>query len=340
MPPNPPREPTLSIRLLWPFVRLMGMDARGASNGAEDDPISPELVDPETRLRHSTVIRLLKESIRTKDDPAIGLRAAAIAEPGDIDVLEYAARGCENLGEAYKCTARYFGLLNEAAELTLRTEGQQAILRYLVTSHLQEPPAAADFVIAGMVHFTRRNAQVDETGVELRFTHPEPSYADRYKEFFTGPIRFGAAENAIVMPLARLAAPMLAPGAGLSRAFQRRAEQLLERLQQRQTTEGRVRALIAAHLGSGQVTMDWAARKLGMSVPTLRRHLDAEDVTFSEIIDEVRKQVAERELTEGSAAVGEVAFVLGFSNIGAFDRAFKRWTGVVPSEYRARARNR
>ena len=81
--------------------------------------------------------------------------------------------------------------------------------------------------------------------------------------------------------------------------------------------------------------MQWVGRSLGLSPPTLRRRLEAENATFSEIVDEVRRQMAEQEL-RGQRSVSEIAFGLGFSSVSAFDRAFKRWLSMLPTEYRAR----
>ena len=88
----------------------------------------------------------------------------------------------------------------------------------------------------------------------------------------------------------------------------------------------RVRRLIAEHLSSGQVSMDWAGRGLGVSPATLRRYLREENITFSSIFEAVRPEPAEREL-HGKRNIKEIAFSLGFSRRGAFDRAFKRCPG-------------
>ena len=109
------------------------------------------------------------------------------------------------------------------------------------------------------------------------------------------------------------------------------------RISEKDTLAERVRLLTTHHLGSGRLTMHWIARSLGLSPPTLRRRLEAEQVTYSAIVDEVRRQLAERELG-GKRSVSEIAFYLGFSSVSAFGRAFRRWYGILPTEYRARKR--
>jgi AraC-like DNA-binding protein len=130
---------------------------------------------------------------------------------------------------------------------------------------------------------------------------------------------------------------MRAPSAVLAKAFAARADEALARLAEKDTLAERVRLLTTQHLASGHVTMHWIAHSLGLSPPTLRRRLDAEQVTYSAIVDEVRRQLAERELG-GKRSVSEIAFYLGFSSVSAFGRAFRRWYGILPTEYRARQR--
>jgi AraC-like DNA-binding protein len=96
---------------------------------------------------------------------------------------------------------------------------------------------------------------------------------------------------------------------------------------------------VGEHLEAQAVTMQWTAQQLGMSVATLRRRLGDEDMTFTSLVDGVRQELAERELREGRASIGEIAYALGFANLGTFARAFKRWRGAAPSDFRARLRD-
>ncbi len=322
--------PTISVRLLWPYIRLR--DSRGLIGDLEE--INPWLVDPDARLAHAEAVRLMMVGIEDEDDPPRGLRAAALVEPEDRDPVEYAARGCSTLGEALAAWSRWFPVLNSASALSLTEEGERVQMVYRVVHGQPEPPSFADSVIAGLVHFIRRNARIDERGWELTFTQPEPSYRNEYSRFFSGAVRFAAPVNALVLPRAVLAAPMLPRSPTLTRAYQLRADQLLHRLRTDDSTVMRVRELVVTHLGSGQVTMNWAASQLAISVPTLRRRLRDEDTTFSSIVEDVRRNIAQAELRAGRASIGEIARALGFSTTGAFDRAFRRWSGAPPSGFR------
>lgn len=331
------RDYTVSVRLLWPFVRLLGADKRSASALREAGVFAAEFADPDTRLSHGVVMRLLEENMAC--NPAVGLHAAEVTEPGDFDVVEYAARSCPTLAAAIACGCRYFRLIQESAALTCVPEGDNIALSYGVTESASQPRAATDFAIGSIYKLLRRNLAIDDSGMHVQFVHQEPGYAAEYARVFGIPVRFGAQSNAIVIPSAQLAAPMLRADSRIARAFELRAAHLLQKLKRVDATAERVRELVSHHLDSGQVTMAWTARRLAMSVPTLRRHLEAEGTTYREIVDELRRHFAERELRDGSTSVGELAFLLGFANVGAFHRAFKRWTGIAPTRYRVTSRS-
>jgi AraC-like DNA-binding protein len=333
------RENLVSIRLTWPFARLSGGGGSRALALLQQVGIEPvEFANPDTRIPHRTAIELLEVGIANRQDPTIGLQAGSLAEPCDLDVLEYAARSRPTLGDALSCIARYYRLMHAAAEFLLIEEGERVVYRYRVTDGVHQPPAANDFVLGSTLSFVRRNTPgVD--ALEVHFAHPEPAYVEAYRQYFSCPVSFGGGMNEIVFHRDTLAAPMARSDATVSEAYEQHARRLLERLPAVEGVAGRVRRIVIEQLRGGEVTMELMAGRMAMSVPTLRRRLDQEGTTFSDIVDEIRKELAERYLREPTMAVSEVAFLLGFSSESAFHRAFRRWTGIAPSEYRARARH-
>jgi AraC-like DNA-binding protein len=334
----PLRENLVSIRLVWPFARLTGAGPRALSL-LQSIGIEPaDFANPDTRIPHRTAIELLEAGIGNRQDPTIGLQAGSLAEPCDLDVLEYAARSRPTLGEALTCIARYYRLMHGAGEFSLDEQDDRMLYRYRVTDGVYQPPAASDFVLGSTISFVRRNTAENVEAEEIHFAHPEPGYAGVYATYFHCPIFFGGGKNEIVFRKDALATPMARSDPEVSEAYEQHARRLLERLPAIEGIAGRVRRIVVEQLRGGEVTMEFMALKMAMSVPTLRRRLDQEGTTFSDIVDEIRKELAERYLREPSMAVSEVAFLLGFSSESAFHRAFRRWTGVAPSEFRSRAR--
>ena len=96
----------------------------------------------------------------------------------------------------------------------------------------------------------------------------------------------------------------------------------------------RVRAFLLEEVQRGAPTLQTAAAHLRTSPRTLKRRLQEEGTTFQDLLDSVRCDLAKRYLEEPRLALGEVSFLLGFSEPSAFHRAFKRWTGKTPLAYR------
>jgi AraC-like DNA-binding protein len=326
----------VSIRLLWPFARLLSQEPRALPILARLGVGFAEFGNPDTRLPHRMVMQALQESVDQLGDPTLGLRAGLQLDAGDFDVLEHAARAAPNLGEAMQVMARYFRIMNEAAEISTTVEGEVAIWRFAPRSDQPRPPASNDFAVASSIEFSRRNVSYYEPPLEIRFIHERPSYAAEYERIFKTKITFGAPHNTLVLKKSRLEVPMLRASPKMSAAFELQARNLLEKLQRREGITGRVREEVSEQFRTGSVSMQLASRRLAMSVATLRRRLEEEGTTFSAIVDDLRKQLAERYLRENAPTISEIAFLLGFSDVTAFGRAFKRWTGVSPSEYRTR----
>jgi AraC-like DNA-binding protein len=167
--------------------------------------------------------------------------------------------------------------------------------------------------------------------------HARPAHAESYAQAFGAPVRFGTPHNGIVLHRRWLSVPMRQANPRVSAGFEQHARGLLDKLQHQQGIVGRVREEVATQLAAlGGISMEQVAKRLGTSVPTLRRRLEVEGVTFTGLLDDLRRELAERYLRETTKTVSEVALLLGFAHVGAFDRAFKRWTGASPKAYRAR----
>jgi len=334
--PQPLHEPTISIRMLWPFARIIGEHVMAPEILSRIGIGIEQFGDPDTRLPHRVVMQSLEKSMKVLREPTLGLRAGQVLEQGELDTLEYAARSAATLGDAMRVMVRYLRIMNEAADFALVEEGDSTLWRVRPAAGVTPfPPAVNDYIVAAALSFSRRNAASYEPPLEIRVMHERPSYAGEYARYFESKIVFGAPHNGLLLHPSRLDVPMLRANAGVAAAFELQARRALEKLRVREGLSGQVREVLAHELGGGTASMQKTARRLGMGVATLRRKLDQEGTTFSDLLDEVRKQLAERHLAEGGPTISEVAFLLGFSDVRAFARAFRRWTGQSPTEYRA-----
>lgn len=150
-------------------------------------------------------------------------------------------------------------------------------------------------------------------------------------------VKLGTPHNAWVFPASFLALPMRLADPNVHIAFEARARELAERLRGQQGIAGRARGIVFAQLRAGNASMNSVARAMAMSVATLRRRLEAEGTTHSEILDRLRSDLAMIYLSESRLSVREIAFLLGYSQSRAFHNAFRRWTsGSTPVDYRTK----
>jgi AraC-like DNA-binding protein len=327
-------NPTLSVRLIWPVARALQGNPIGDELLVKMGLTAEQFVDPETRVATQVAFALLDELAARIKDPLIGLRAGELVDFADFDILEHAARSTPNLEQAQETMWRYMDLMHDVARFWSERQGDLLLSHYGWAQGVVASPCVNDFTVACALAFSRRNMLEYTPPREIRMQHARPEYAAEYEKFFGCPVTFGAPDNVIVASVERMHRPMRAASPVLAAAFEAQAQRLLEKMHGRQTLAGRVHADIAAHLGGEEANMEKTAKRLAMGVATLRRKLEDEGITYSEILDDLRRDLAERYLKEKSTAVSEVAFLLGFSDVRAFSRAFKRWTNVSPSDYR------
>lgn len=291
-------------------------------------------VRPETRIGHHIVMRALTAYIRSTDDWTIGLRAGDSLESGDFDIVELTARCCPSVQDGILCGARYVHLISESTEVALVHEASSALWSFRTSNGTVSHPAANDFVVAAGVNLLRRYARMVEPPLEVHFMHPQPADLEPYAQAFRTTVRFGMPHNAIALSAAQLALPLLREDPTIRTVFEAYAREQLDCLAT--GVRRRIVDVAAEELRAGKLTMDSVSRRLGLSAATLRRRLEDEGTTFREIVDEVRRGLAEQHLLDRRFGIGEIAFLLGFSNVSAFNKAFRRWNASSPSEYRAK----
>jgi AraC-like DNA-binding protein len=298
-----------------------------------------DFANPDTRVRHRVMMELLGAAVQRLGDPTLGLRAAEHVEPGDFETLEFAYRSCADLREAIHCVSRYMFLMHGAQETRLLEYGELAVWELRVTDEVAQLPAANDFALASTCWLTRRYTGERNVLREVHFMHDHATSESEYARVFDGAeIKLGMPHNALVFSRAHLDAPMSLAHPGLKHAFELHANVMIERIRRSQSTQGRVRQLIVEHLAAGDVNMSDMARRTGMSVATLRRRLAEEGTSHSQLLDDVRRELADRYLADRNLAISEVAFLLGFSHVTAFYKAFRRWSrGPTPAAFRAQA---
>jgi AraC-like DNA-binding protein len=333
---NCSRERTMSVRLLWPFLRAAGPAAPATSILARHGIHALQLVRLDSRVACRAALAALDSYVAATGDRAIGARAGASVESADLDVVEFAARSCRDVREAIASCARHVRLLHDDAEIVLVEEGGMGATARCVLRTVEgraAMPAASAFAVVAAATFLRRITGVTCVAREMHLRAKSPRHVGPDTHAVASTIRFGMPDDALVFEPWQLDMPTLHPQPWLGEAFEAYADELSSDLQS--GFRRRVRAVAASELRSARLSMSSAAAAVGVSPSTLRRRLLEERTTFREIVDEVRCELAVRYLLDPRWSIGAISAQLGFSYVAAFNKAFRRWKGVSPSEHRA-----
>ena len=165
---------------------------------------------------------------------------------------------------------------------------------------------------------------------------PRPDCSDRFEALFRSPVEFGADSNALYFDPVALREPLPGANPELARANDQVVIDYLGRFD-REHLSMQVRSRLIELLPGGQPAQKDIASSLNISVRNLQRRLHAEGVSFKHLLDETRKDLATQYIQDSHRRIGEITYLLGFSEPSNFTRAFRRWTGVSPNEFRQRA---
>lgn len=175
--------------------------------------------------------------------------------------------------------------------------------------------------------------------LRVEVTHPAPAYAEEYVRVFKCPVEFNAPRNAMLIGAHWMEVQFDEHIEYAFGVFTDRADQLLDEMARAQTLSQKIEAHILPVLHRGEVSVDAVASDMGMSRQTLYRRLKEEGKTFAEIFDDLRYRLAADYLSARKITIDEAAYLVGFSEASSFVRAFRRWTGMTPAQYRAKAQN-
>jgi AraC-like DNA-binding protein len=329
-----PMLPAQYVRHIANEVRGRGADVPAwlARSGLRE----AQLDDAAHVLSYAQLRKLLLDALRVTGEPALGLFVGQRLQPNMHGILGYAALSSGSLRQALALVERFVAL--RISVLAIATELRAGEVRVRVRE--LRPLGDIQRPVLETVVMTLKNVldAITMGGCRLgvvAFPFEEPEYAELARELLRAEVRYKQPWAGFTLPRDVLDTPLRMADPA---AFQQAAAILqreLERLAASETHAGRVRRLLLEQQ-VGFPSLHVAARALHMTPRTLHRRLLAEGTSYSELLAHVRHALALEHLKAGRSSIDELAYMLGYSDLANFRRAFKRWEGVPPSTYRAR----
>ena len=315
-------------------LEMYGVDAVGVARELGVDLVTPPT--PAARIDAAKFDAMMKIALPHIGDPAFGLQAARCWHPANLGVLGHAWLSSSTLRTCLRRLGHYHRIVGERADIRVE-EGERGVT---VTVSFPTVDPAVENVIYDMsmsllVDMCRMNAGAALRPLMVSMTRDRPDDVQPYRRFFGVPVRFGAEQNAF--QIATKDADHLLPSSNrqLALVFDKMLTEELARLVKDDVIT-RCKAVVLEHLAAGETSEQETAKALHMSTRSLQRKLAQAETSYVQLVDETRKDLALRYIEDPARSSTEITFELGFSAPSAFTRAFKRWTGLSPTEYRER----
>jgi AraC-like DNA-binding protein len=293
-------------------------------------------------ISFENLCRLYEEGARLTRDESFGLHVGERTSPRMYGMLGYAAANSRTFGDALAKLIELQALWSDAAGLQLRRQGRAAVVAYW---HRGSVPAEvrrheSEQMMAALMSFAIQVLEAPVRPIELRFEHSAPADLTEHDRIFQAPLVFGAPATELVLASGLLSAQLVEPDLVLGDLMEAQARTILTERMPRGGFMEDLRSRIAAGILAGEaVSLSASAVPLGIGPRTLQRRLRERGMTFRNMADDVRLDLARKMLADPNIALAEIAHRLGYSQPSAFHRAFRRATATTPRLFRLGIRN-
>ena len=281
---------------------------------------------------------LLEAAVALTGDPCLALRLGQRVGITSYGSFGFALMSCANLRESVRLLLRYGQAFFQPTWIAYEHEGGMLLRANIARGTAAQQQLVTELCFSNLNAVGRSlyGSQVEAAqGVELHLSYPRPAHSDCYKSAFNVPVTFDCEFSQLLLPAQVLDTPVKTANRSEHVVFHQQCEELLRGLNSVEKTTSAVRQVLIQSAGDFFDIAE-VAESLNMSERTLRRHLEAESTSFRSICDEIRNLLSKEYLVATELTVADIAHLLNYAETVNFRRAFVRWNGVTPSEYRQR----
>jgi AraC-like DNA-binding protein len=334
------REPTAAAGAFFSILAFAERRVPGLHVRLARDVLGVAMDRPsEDRLPSRLLFDLLAAAADATGDDCLGLHLALAERPTRFDVLHYIYSSSGTLCEGFRRAERFLPLWNEGVTLRVRDDPSALALELvLARPEWKEHPGARhllELATATLLVLARTYTLAQVTPRAVDFVTDRPASTAEQQALFGELMGFRRPATQVVFAREVGELPMASADTQLGAILLRYAEELVVKLPAEESWTRRVREAALASLQDGAVDLARIAKALGASERSLQRRLADEGTSFQALADEIRYALACRYLDQREPSLSEIAYLLGFHDLSGFYRAFRRWSGTTPIEYRS-----
>jgi AraC-like DNA-binding protein len=290
--------------------------------------------DPDARVPCSVIVPVFQRAVQQRPIDNPGIRVAAVTPIGAFPLLDYVIVTSNTVGDAIRQLARYSRLIDAPHVLQFQ-EGEDPIRVVFESRDGRRSSFGFEFGVALYLLHLQEEAEERCRASYASFAHTLDNVAEA-EQMLECPVQVRAPWNGFALSRSAWKVRLRRRDPILASLLQRQADDAIARLPSTDGVIHDVQRALAACVAGGDTRIQTVARRLAMSVRSLQRRLAASGSSYQQLLDLARRDAAERHLTESLLSIGEVAYLLGYSEAAAFDRAFRRWHKQTPQAFRAR----
>ncbi len=322
------------VRLAYKGLVNLGVDADEVLRRSGLDPA--ELYQANLRTKFSGQPRFWKAAVELSGDPCIGLHLGEEMPIYKGQILEYLFLSSQTFGDGLRRVLNYQRLISDALHGQV-TETPSPCLTSYFSEHQHATSHLAEAMVLGLIKGFQAVTDGTFKPEKIVFNHPPNTDIPEYQRIFQCPVEFNAKSFQLFFPASMLSYRSLYAEPELLNLHIQAADQHLAVLQQ-QDLITEVRSQLGALLESGETTLANVANRLGVTPRHLRHQLDLAGTSFQRLLNDYRHRLARRLLSQTDEGISEIVYLTGFSEPSTFYRAFRRWEGTTPIEYRQQHR--
>jgi AraC-like DNA-binding protein len=323
-------------RLAYMRARAAGLDVALLAKRA--NLTIDQLDDPSVQVKVKDQITFLNLAAEALQDDLLGFHLALPCDLRELGLLYYVSASSETLGEALQRAARYSVIVNEGVCLSYVNGGKDISITFDyvgVSRHVDRHQI--EFFMTILVGMVRHLTGQRVVPTRVKLVHRRDRVDPELLDFFGCGLQFRARSDEVAFSAAAKQMPVVGADPYLNKLLIGYCEEALAR---RPANLGSFRSMvenaIVPLLPHGKADAGEIARRLGLSRRTFARRLTLEGVTFTQVLQSLRSDLAERYLADETLSISQIAWLLGYQEVSAFTHAYKRWTGRTPREGRSR----